>query len=289
MNHSVAKPRIGVIGLGALGEPISALLLQAGYSIAVYDVRAEPMQKLQALGATTCAHPAQLAQCSELIFSFVADAAQTQRVIAGESGILNHLRAGTVFATGSTLGIDSVRQCAQMLATQGSELMDMPISGGIVAARAGQLSLMVGGAAETVERLRPILTVFASDITHTGGVGTGQAAKLAHQLVFGVQVVALLEGLAVAAAGGVKPAIMRQVLGQGLANSAVLQAWPDLGPRWKGMLQPLDEGMPLPNLRKDLHLVAALAQRLGVATPLLTQASIIADSGTATGSQDPDL
>jgi len=148
---------------------------------------------------------------------------------------------------------------------------------------------MAGGEDAVLERAMPVLEVFARDITRTGGVGSGQTAKLAHQLVFSANVMALLEGLALGAAGGLEPAVLKQVLAKGLANSAVLQAWPDLGARWKGMLAPTPPGAPPPNMRKDLHLVLELAAELGVPLHLATQASRTADAGVATGHGDRRL
>ena len=156
-----------------------------------------------------------------------------------------------------------------------------------LAAREGKLSLMVGGRPATLARARPVLGVFANQITRTGDVGAGQAAKLAHQLVFGLNVMALLEGLALGIAGGVAPDVMKEVLKQGLANSTVLQVWHDLGPRWKGMLEASAPGATPPNMRKDLHLVLEFARELGVELHLGTHASQVADAGIATGRDDP--
>lgn len=281
--------RVGVIGLGALGRPIAGLLLQAGYRTAVYDVRREPVRELAALGAQACASPAGVAECSDLIISLVSDAAQTDAIVSGDNGILDTLQRGAIFATGSTLGPEPVQRIAMKIAAKGGDTLDIPISGGIIAAREGTLSLMVGGTESTLERVLPVFRVFARDITHTGAVGSGQAAKLAHQLVFSVNVMALLEGLALGVAGGVSPEAMKSVLKQGLANSTVLQVWHDLGPRWKGMLEPTAPGAPLPNMRKDLHLVLELAESLGMPLQIADHASRVADSGTAIGHNDPLL
>lgn len=277
----------GVIGLGALGRPVSELLLKAGYSVAVYDVRCEPMAELSALGATACASPAEVAQRSDIIISLVSDSAQTDDVVFGAGGMLDHVRHGAILAIGSTLGPAPVQRIAQALAAKGTDVLDIPISGGILAAREGRLSLMVGANQATLARARPVLDVFANRITHTGEVGTGQAAKLAHQLVFGLNVMALLEGLALGMAGGVAPEVMKDVLKKGLADSAVLQAWHDLGPRWKGMLAATAPGAMPANLPKDLHLVLEFARELGVELHLGTLASEIADAGRATGREDP--
>ncbi len=290
--NNPATPAIrhtGVIGLGALGRPVAELLLRAGYAVAVYDVRAAAVSALQAQGATACASPAAVAEQSELIVSLVSDRAQTDDIVFGTNGMQGHLRAHTILALGSTLGPEPVRQIATALEAQAVEVLDIPISGGIIAAQQGALSLMVGGAAATLARALPVLRVFAREITHTGAVGTGQAAKLAHQLVFGLNVMALLEGLSLGVAGGVDATVMKAVLQQGLANSGVLEAWPDLGPRWKGMLEASAPGAALPNLRKDLHLVLEFARELGVSLPIATRGSEVADAGLATGHRDPRL
>lgn len=281
--------RVGVIGLGALGRPVGELLLKAGYRTAVYDVRREPVRELAALGAQACKSPADVAAQSDLIISLVSDAAQTDAIVSGPDGILDGLQRGAIFATGSTLGPEPVQRVAMQIAAKGGDTLDIPISGGILAAKEGALSLMVGGSERTLERAMPALRVFARDITHCGPVGSGQAAKLAHQLVFGVNVMALLEGLALGKAGGVDPEVMKTVLKQGLANSTVLQVWHDLGPRWKGMLQPTAPDAPLPNLRKDLHLVLEMAESLGLPLQVAQHASQVADAGTATGHDDPQL
>jgi 2-hydroxy-3-oxopropionate reductase len=280
---------VGVIGLGALGEPIAGLLLKAGFASSVCDVRREPLERLAKLGARPCASAAEVARNSEVIVSLVLDEAQTMEVVCGKSGLLNEIRPGAILAIGSTLGPDAVRRIAEVLAAKRAQVLDIPISGGIVAAREGALSVMAGGEDAVLERAMPVLKVFARDITRTGGVGSGQTAKLAHQLVFSVNVMALLEGLALGAAGGLEPAVLKEVLRKGLANSAVLQAWPDLGARWKGMLAASAPGAPPPNMRKDLHLVLQLASELGVPLHVASHASRTADAGVATGHGDPRL
>ena len=280
---------VGIIGLGALGEPIAGLFLKAGFPTSVCDVRRDPVERLAKLGAEPCASAAEVARESDLIVSLVLDEAQTMDVVFGKSGLLPEVRPGTILAIGSTLGPEPVRRIAAALASKRAHVLDIPISGGIVAAREGALSVMAGGEDGVIERAMPVLEIFARDITRTGGVGSGQTAKLAHQLVFSVNVMALLEGLALGAAGGLEPGVVKEVLRKGLANSAVLQAWPDLGSRWKGMLAPSAPGAAPPNMRKDLHLVLQLADELGVPLHIASQASRIADAGKATGQGDVRL
>ena len=142
--------------------------------------------------------------------------------------------------------------------------LDAPISGGYLAASEGTLSMMIGGRQAVLDRAARVLQAIASRITRAGNVGAGQAAKLAHQLVFSLNVMALLEGLKLGAAAGVEPEVLKGILKDGIANSGVLELWKDLGPRWKGMLEATPPHVTPPNLRKDLHLVLEMAQALGV-------------------------
>ncbi len=283
------QANVGVIGLGALGRPIAELLVKAGHRVAVYDVRDEPVAALKSAGAIACASPGEVARVSDIVISLVLDGAQTDDVVFASSGVLSELKRGAMLAIGSTLSPAPVRKIAAALAAKGADTLDMPISGGIVAAREGALSLMVGGDQAVLDRALPVLKLFAREITRTGDVGSGQAAKLAHQLVFATNVMALLEGLALGVAGGVEPAALKQVFKSGLANSTVLQVWDDLGPRWKRMLDATPPGTMPPNMRKDLHLVLEFARELGVDLYLGTQASLIADAGIATGHDSTDF
>ena len=280
---------VGLIGLGVLGKPIAERLVKAEFAVAVFDVREEPMAALQTAGAIKCASPSEVAKGSEVIISLVSDRAQTDAIVFGAGGILETLKPGSIFITGSTLGPAPVQHIAKALAAKKCATLDSPISGGYLAAYDGTLSLMIGGDQATIDEAMPVLRVFAKTITRAGDVGAGQAAKLAHQLVFSVNVMALLEGLSLGVAGGVEPAVLKTIIKEGIANSSVLQLWDDLGPRWKTMLEATPPGTTPPNLRKDLHLVLELAQDLGVNLFVGTQASLIADAGVATGHKDPNL
>lgn len=280
---------VGVIGLGVIGKPIALRLLQADFKTAVHDVRTEPVTELQAAGARACANARQVAAHSELIIGLVSDAPQTADIVSGANGIIHGLRPNSIFATGSTLGPEPVKQAARVLAEHGCATIDMPITGGYLAARDGQLALMLGGDPSVIERARPAFQSFASTITRAGDIGAGQAAKLAHQLIMSINILGLLEGLTLGVNGGVQPDILRQIIKDGLANSTVLGVWSDMGPRWKNMLLPADASAPLPNIRKDLHSALELARGLRLTLPIGELASRLADTGAAVGHADPSL
>jgi 2-hydroxy-3-oxopropionate reductase len=280
---------VGVIGLGVVGKPMALRLVKAGFEVAVYDVRDEPVAALTSAGATACGSSGEVAERSEVIVSLVADGVQTDDVVFGERGILKSTKPGSLFIVGSTLGPAPVQKAATALALKGCDTLDMPFTGGYIAAQEGKLALMVGGREETIARATPVLRALATTITRAGPIGAGQVAKLAHQLVLTVNVTALLEGLALGAAGGVDPVVMRQILKDGLASSGALEVWHDLGPRWKAMFKPAQPGAPLPNLRKDLHSALDLAQALGLDLRVAAHAARIADSGCLTGHDNPAL
>lgn len=280
---------VGVIGLGVLGKPVAERLLTKGFQVAVFDVRPEPVSALAAAGATACETPGDVAQKSDFILTLVSDRAQTEEVVLDPNGILAALREEAVVIIGSTLGPAVVQALSGAIAERGGDTLDAPISGGYLAASDGTLSMMIGGRQAVLDRALPMLQTIASRITRAGNVGAGQAAKLAHQLVFSLNVMALLEGLSLGAGAGVEPDVMKSILKDGIANSAVLELWKDLGPRWKGMLDATPPDVTPPNLRKDLHLVLEMAQALGVTLYLGTQGSLIADAGVATGHTDPRL
>src|SRR5690606_39226220 len=135
-----------------------------------------------------------------------------------ERGIMDAIRPGSLFATGSTLGPEPVRRIASALEAKGCATVDMPISGGYTAAYAGTLSLMIGSTEAALERALPVFRSFAQIITRAGDVGAGQAAKLAHQLILTINVLGLLEGLSLGVAAGVEPQVLKQIVKDGLAN-----------------------------------------------------------------------
>jgi 2-hydroxy-3-oxopropionate reductase len=280
---------VGVIGLGVLGKPVAQRLVSQGFAVAVCDVRREPVAEVAAAGATACESPADVAQRSDFVITLVSDRAQTDEVILGAEGVITALREDAVVIIGSTLGPVPVQSLSGAIAEHGGDTLDAPISGGYLAASDGTLSMMIGGRQAVLERAMPVLQAIASKITRAGNVGAGQAAKLAHQLVFSLNVMALLEGLALGSAAGVDPEVLKGILRDGIANSGVLALWDDLGPRWKGMLEATPPDVTPPNMRKDLHLVLEMARDLGVPLYLGNQGSLIADAGVATGHADPKL
>lgn len=217
------RPRVGFAGLGIMGRPMARNLLRAGFPLTVWNRSPGPAQELAAEGAAVARSPAELAARSAVVITMLRDTAAVEQVVLGDEGLLVGLHPGTIYVDMSSISPLATRRLAEQLAARGVAMLDAPVSGGEVGAREGTLAIMVGGAAEALARVRPILEVLGSRIVHIGGVGAGQVAKACNQLVVGVTIGAVAEALLLARAAGADPARVREALLGGFAQSRVLE------------------------------------------------------------------
>lgn len=190
-----------MIGLGAMGSRIATRLRNAGHEMAVWNRTPEKAAPLAELGATVASSPAEAAASSEFVLTMVADPAALAAVTEGPSGVAAGARAGTVVVEMSTVGPAAVERLSRVLPER-VELVDAPVLGSLAEAEAGTLTVFAGGAAEAVERCRPLFEILGS-LLHVGGTGAGAAAKLvANSTLFGSLAV-LGEAVALADALGV--------------------------------------------------------------------------------------
>jgi 3-hydroxyisobutyrate dehydrogenase-like beta-hydroxyacid dehydrogenase len=257
--------RVGFVGLGFQGKPLARNIVEAGYPLTVHDVREQPMQELESAGARIAASPAELASASDLVIICVVNDAQVMDVLEGSHGILSTAAPGTIVAIHSTILPETMTRAAELAAAKGISVVDAPVSGSAKGAEEKTMSYMVGGPAEAVETCLPVLRVSGSQVTITGGVGTATVAKIAHQLVCCVNMLAVAEGIKLGTAAGVSRDILLEVFHAGFAQSKAADMWPelDLHPRatpifYKDLKAALDVGhdvgVPIP--------AAALCQQL---------------------------
>ena len=249
--------RVGFIGLGFQGKPLARNIVEAGYALTVYDVRREPMEELAQAGASLASSCAAVAAASDLIILCVVDDDQVIDVLAGADGVLAGAAAGSVVVVHSTISPDTMKRAAEMARDKDVELVDAPVSGSAKGAMEKTMSFMVGGSPGAIERCLPIFRISGPTITLTGGVGTATAAKIAHQLVCCVNMMAVAEGLKVGQAAGVSRDILLEAFNGGFAGSRVSEMWStlDLHPR------------ATPIFYKDLKAALALAHDVDVAVP----------------------
>ncbi|MBL8481474.1 MAG: NAD(P)-dependent oxidoreductase [Rhodocyclaceae bacterium] len=216
---------VGFVGLGAMGRPMLERLLGAGHKLAVYARRIETAKDLLNRGVRLCASPAYLAATCDVVFVAVTGTSDVEHLVRDDDGLLEGARAGMVIVDTSTIAPASARALASVAAGLGVDMLDAPVSGGSIGARDGTLSIMVGGEAAVLERVRPLLAVLGKTIVHMGGAGCGQVAKACNQLVLVAAIQACAEAAMLARASGVDFARVREAMLAGSAASGALDAF----------------------------------------------------------------
>jgi len=277
--------RVGVIGLGIMGAPMARNLLKAGHAVVVHGRTPARVQPLVDAGATSAPTPAALAADVEAVVTCLPDTPDVELVFAGPGGILSSASPGLLAIDMSTIAPAAARTLGERAAAAGIAFLDAPVSGGEVGAIAGTLSIMVGGAADAVERARPIFAALGRQVTHMGPTGQGQMTKLVNQVVGATTLAAVAEGLTLAARAGLDPAAVVQAVGSGAATSWALT---NLGPRMQR--RDFAPGFMVRLQQKDLRLALAAAAGLGVPLPttaLVQQlfAAVEAQGGADSGTQ----
>ncbi|MFN3653213.1 MAG: NAD(P)-dependent oxidoreductase [Armatimonadota bacterium] len=279
------KPRIGFIGLGIMGRPMCANLIKAGYSLTVWNRSQPGIDEVVGCGARAGESPADVAAKSDVIITIVTDSPDVQRVVLGENGVLEGAQPGSVVIDMTTMSPSITREIAAALAEKGVEMLDAPVSGGDVGAKAGTLSIMVGGKEEVFERCLPVFQAMGKNIVHIGPNGAGQTCKLCNQVAVAVNMLAGCEAIMLAAKSGIDPMKMLNAISAGAAGSWMLS---NLAPRIvNGDFAP---GFMIRLAQKDLRLVleAAAENQLPLpGTSLMNQVwrAVEADGGGDLGTQ----
>jgi 2-hydroxy-3-oxopropionate reductase len=260
---SESPRRVGFIGLGLMGKPMARHLLRAGHTLTVHNRSRSAVAELAAEGAREARSPREVAGQAEVVFLSLPASPEVEAVALGPAGLREGLRPGSVVVD-TTSGLpEASRRVAQALGAVGASYLDAPVSGGDVGARNATLSIMVGGEAGAFARALPLLGHLGKTIVHVGEVGAGNFAKLANQILVGVTLAALGEALVFAARAGVRLDRLLEVLGGGLARSAVLEI---KAPKViRGDFQP---GGKADFQLKDLNNVARCAAELGLSLPV---------------------
>ena len=276
---------VGVVGLGAMGRGVAANLLKKGFAVAGCDVNPAALQWLSERGGVVAKDAAELAAACDIVVSFVVDDRQTEEVLFGAFGLARELRQGSVFIACSTLPPSFVRGLGERLRELGVELLDAPVTGGMVGAARGTLTIMVGGPAQALERVQPVLAAFGTRIFHLGEQnGAGAQMKVINQLLCGVHIVAAAEGLALAKRHGLPLETTLEILKSGAASSWMLG---DRGPRMvEGSFDEVTSAVDI--FVKDMGLVVDAAREARFAAPLAHAAflSFLAASGKGWGAID---
>ncbi len=260
--------RVGFIGLGIMGKPMAKNLLKAGFEVTAYNRSEGPRRDFAEAGGRLAGSPAEAARAADVVITMVTDSPDVEEVCLGPRGIIEGARPGTIVVDMSTISPEVTRRIGARLAERGIHMLDAPVSGGDTGAIAGTLSIMVGGDAADLERVRPVLAAMGKRIVHCGPLGAGQTVKLCNQIAVTLTNLAVCEALVFAQKSGVDPARMIEALSAGAAGSWQLS---NLGP--KMLRRDFAPGFKVRLQRKDLRLALESAQQMAAALPGLALVS----------------
>ncbi|MEV6848439.1 NAD(P)-dependent oxidoreductase [Actinoplanes sp. NPDC051411] len=278
------RQRIGFVGLGVMGSGMVRRLLAAGFEVAVFNRSADKAAELAPLGARLAASPGEAAASSDVVLISVATADAVRAVLTGDDGVLAAAAPGTVIADLSTVSPDAAREFATMIAGAGHRPLDARVLGNGRHAEQGELRFMIGGEATDVDALKPVLDVLAKDVVHLGGHGLGAVAKVALNMLMGVQLQAMSEAVVLGVRAGLnREQLIEMIVASGYSSPMM---------RFKGQAmlrrdyQRADFRLSL--MRKDLMLAMTEAQRLAVPLPAVTAAYEMLTAALNDGSGELD-
>jgi 3-hydroxyisobutyrate dehydrogenase-like beta-hydroxyacid dehydrogenase len=272
--------RVGFGGAGLMGAHMVRRLIEAGHDVTVSSRNPD---RLAGTGWRVVGSPAEAADGAEVVCSIVPDSPEVTAVV---DSVLKTATPGTVVVEMSTISPTTARTLAARCDDAGVRYLDCPVSGGPVGAEAGTLAIWVGGAAEALERARPVLEVIGQPerLRHCGAVGAGLAVKLANNFLGAVNAAASAEALAMARDAGVDPALAAEAVSDGTGANWQLS---NLFPR-KVLQGDFEPGFRITHMAKDLRIAAEVAGELGLETPMLALARKRLDEARARFGDDRD-
>ncbi len=261
--------KLGYIGIGLMGRPMTLRLLDAGYEVAVWNRSQDKLAPVVEKGAKAVDSPAAVARAADVIMMCVTDQNAAEAVLFGKDGIEAGGAPGKLVVDFSSIAPDSARAFADRLAAKGMGLIDAPVSGGVPGAEKGSLAIMAGGKVEDIERVRPIVMHMAERFTRMGDSGAGQATKLCNQVIVGSLLPVIAEAIRLAEAAGLDATMLPEALKGGFADSLPLQVF---GARMAARNFEPALGTNSTML-KDLENAATVARQFGVPLPMARTAA----------------
>jgi 3-hydroxyisobutyrate dehydrogenase-like beta-hydroxyacid dehydrogenase len=282
MSKQAREKTVAFVGLGQMGGPMAENLLKKGHAVVVFDIDKRKVARFVELGAQAATGPADAARRAGVLISMVDTTAQAEEVIAGPDGFMQHARPGDVVISMGTIDLMVLRRLAPKLKEKGVDLLDSPVTGMEKGAKEGTLNAYVGGDAAALERVRPVLASMATKITHFGPIGQGLAMKLINNMLFQVNRVLIIEGMALGAKAGLDPQQMFDTISGTTGNSLAFQY---SAPR---ILNREFEGIRMDITFKDVELQTQLAKSLGMPMFMANAALQVYQMARAKGLGDKD-
>jgi len=215
---------IGFIGLGIMGKPMAKNLINAGYSLVVYDLNGDAVKEVADAGAKAAACISEVAEVCSVIITMLPNSPHVEAVVLGEGGVLDNAAKGSLVVDMSSISPSSSKKMEAELVKKGMRMLDAPVSGGEPKAIDGSLAIMVGGAEADFDEAKPLFDVMGSSAQLVGPIGSGNICKLANQVIVAANIAALCEGLMLAKKAGADVEKVFHAIKGGLAGSAVMDA-----------------------------------------------------------------
>lgn len=259
--------KVALLGLGLMGKPMGHNLLKNGVPLTVWNRTAARADDLVAAGARRAATPRQAAAAADVVITIVSDPPALESVLWGDDGVLAGLRPGSVLVDSSTVTPALARRAAAACAGRGCEFLDAPVTGGTWGAEKGELVFMVGGKAEVLERVAPVLAAMGKQWMHMGPHGAGQVIKIATNLILVLQTVATAEALALVRGAGLPGEKLAEVMQASMGRSKLIDV------KLPMMLEDrYTPSFPLRLMNKDVGLALELGAESGVKMPAASTA-----------------
>ncbi len=255
--------KIGFIGLGIMGKPMSKNLLKAGHQLVIFDINEDAVAELKQAGAEVGSSPKDVASKTNIIITMLPNSPQVKAVVLGKDGVIEGAQKGSIVVDMSSIAPLVSREVSEGLAQKGIRMLDAPVSGGQPKAIDGSLSIMVGGTQADFDEILPIFKAMGSSAVLTGDIGAGNVTKLANQIIVAVNIAAVSEALVMATKAGVDPELVYKAIRGGLAGSTVLDAKAPLM-----MDRKFNPGFRINLHIKDLGNVLETSHEIGVPLPL---------------------
>ena len=257
--------RVAFIGVGKIGRPMAEQIAAAGFDLTVHDLSREAAAPLLDAGAAWAKSPREAAELADVVCTCVQGPAEMEPAVLGEDGVADGIRPGAVYVDHTTNSPALVRRVHGELRTKGVDMLDAPVSGGMEGAQTRDLTVLVGGDAEVLERVRPVLDAMAKNVVHVGPIGAGCVCKIAHNCATFVRSMALVECLTLGVKAGVAPDVLVDAFSRGALGTNL-----DLRVRLPATLfsGDFEPRFALSTAFKDITLATELAEEVGVPVQL---------------------
>jgi 3-hydroxyisobutyrate dehydrogenase len=257
---------VAFIGVGAMGRPMMANVLNKGFTVTAYDIVPAALEAAVTLGAKAARSAADAAKAGDIVVTIVPSASHVEAVYLGPGGVLEGVAAGRLCVDMSTVDPGTSQKVGAALHAKGVRFIDAPVSGGVGGATAGTLAIMIGGDAKDVEEARPVLATMGANLIHVGPIGAGEVAKLCNNLIAGVAAVAVSEAFRIAEGFGVDPKVLTDVISKSSGNTWFMEKAhpvPGIVPT-AASSRDYEAGFTTDLMAKDLGLAVTAARQLRV-------------------------